>query len=372
MPEGRVLRFPDRGRAACGSLNDLDAQVRSYLETSISSRELDLVKSILCNPDALIVLGKQLRARMNAEPEQIAVEASRAYAHMAASAERIGFLDEREFFLGEMALIVASTSRVLGRRQETELWLDRAEANYRHVLNAEPQLGRTAYVRLALRYDMRRYDEVLEFLPSVALSFQKLGMTTDLAKCYFLEAMSLKDLGRLEQAETCFARLTEGSEFQAEQAWVGAALVHSGSLKSDRGKFSEALKSYALAMPLLEVTHQYTTLADLKMMVGDTLRRTGHTAAALAAYRESINDHARLGMAARTAYLRVVLAEGLLEAGRPREAEWELRAALPTIEQEKMAPEALLAVGLLRESVSQRNTDAKALSALRECLQAKS
>jgi len=76
-------------------------------------------------------------------------------------------------------------------------------------------------------------------------------------------------------------------------------------------------------------------------------------------------------MATREAYLRIVLAEALLQGGRSAEAELELRTALPTIEREKMVPEGVAAIALLRESVRQRKTDPKALSAVREYLQAK-
>jgi hypothetical protein len=65
------------------------------------------------------------------------------------------------------------------------------------------------------------------------------------------------------------------------------------------------------------------------------------------------------------------LAQTLLEAGQPREAEWQILAALPTIDEEKMVPEGFAAVALLRESVRQRKTDPKALLELREYLRAK-
>jgi hypothetical protein len=65
------------------------------------------------------------------------------------------------------------------------------------------------------------------------------------------------------------------------------------------------------------------------------------------------------------------LAEALLEVGRAREAEWEILAALPTIEEQKMVPEGFAAIALLRESVKQRKTDPKALLELRQYLKAK-
>ena len=59
-----------------------------------------------------------------------------------------------------------------------------------------------------------------------------------------------------------------------------------------------------------------------------------------------------------------------MRSGSPREAEWELLAALPTINEQQMVPEGFAAVALLQESVRRRKTDPKALAELREYLQA--
>jgi hypothetical protein len=104
-------------------------------------------------------------------------------------------------------------------------------------------------------------------------------------------------------------------------------------------------------------------------MVAETLRRIGQLRAAVDAYREAVNDFVQLGMQTQAAYLRVVLSEALLEAGRHREAEWELLAALPTINEQKMVPEGFAAVALLQQSVKLRKTDPSALSELRRYLQ---
>jgi hypothetical protein len=74
-------------------------------------------------------------------------------------------------------------------------------------------------------------------------------------------------------------------------------------------------------------------------------------------------------MAALEAYLRIVLAETLIAISRTREAEWQIAAALPIIEEQKMVPEGHAALGLLRESVRRRQTDGGALRELRERLQ---
>jgi hypothetical protein len=54
------------------------------------------------------------------------------------------------------------------------------------------------------------------------------------------------------------------------------------------------------------------------------------------------------------AYHRVLLAETYLAMGRPREAEIEIRAALPILEEQGMLADAVIAVNLLREAVRQR------------------
>jgi tetratricopeptide (TPR) repeat protein len=196
-------------------------------------------------------------------------------------------------------------------------------------------------------------------------------MESDLAKCRFLEAMSLKELGRIDEAAASFECLSSGEEYRVDPALCGMALVNLGNLRSEQGSFDRALVAYRQASPLLKSAKRFSALADLKLMLGGTLQRMGHLGAAVQAFRESVNDYVALGMDTRATYLRVVLAEALLEEGKPREAEWEILAALPTIDQEKMVPEGFVAISLLRESVRQRKTDPKALIELREYLQTK-
>jgi hypothetical protein len=130
------------------------------------------------------------------------------------------------------------------------------------------------------------------------------------------------------------------------------------------------MKAYKAALPLLESRPACLTLADVQMFVGAAYRGQGHLVPALAALRASLVTYAELEMAPRVAYVRLFIADTLLALGRNREAEWEILAALPAIEQGKMVPEGLAAVQLLQESVRSRKTDPNALRELREHLQA--
>jgi tetratricopeptide (TPR) repeat protein len=374
MPEtARILRFPDRSSGGSAPLTREEAleTATAYLEMGPEDRSAMPVSRCLEDADVLLSVCGLLRDRVNTLPLVVAKEASFLYGWVVDHFSSVGLFDEREFFSGEYALVAGIANRLLGRREETERWLDRAEAGFRHTVSPAAHLARVSYTRLTLRYDMRRHDEVLELLPSTARTFEKLGMAVDLAKCRFLEAMALKELGRVAEATEKLLELASGAGCRVDPALQGMAFLNLGDIKSAEGRFDVALKSYRNALPLLQAAKRYATLADLKGMLGETLRRMGQHGSALEAYREAVRDYSSLGMTTRAAYLQIVVAETLLEVGRTAEAEFEIRSALPTIQQEKMVPEGFAAVALLNESVRLRKTDPKALLQLREYLQAK-
>jgi hypothetical protein len=98
--------------------------------------------------------------------------------------------------------------------------------------------------------------------------------------------------------------------------------------------------------------------------MGDLFRKQGERAAALEAYRQALADAAELRMRGDVAAIHLVVADLLLEAGQEAQAEWEIRAALPIIDEEKMVPEGIAALSLLRESLRRRQIDKHALRGL--------
>ncbi len=368
MPEqARVLKFRPRLGVASKSREEALGQAQDYL---VKAAEEGFTPERVCDdPDVLMAICALLREKVNTCPTDVLEPAAKIFGWLSQSSQGPWFFDERDFFLGESALIAGCAARLLGDRADAELWLDRADASYRHTINPTPNLARVGYIRLTLRFDMHRHREVLELLPSLSLTFEKLGMYTELAKCWLLEAMSFKAQGLSNEAARGFERII--SETRSDDAIRGMAMLNLGNLRSLDGRYDEALSAYRSALPVVSASQSATALADLKGMVGETLQKMGQLGAAVAAFRESVNEYVQLGMQTRVAYLRVVLADALLESGSPREAEWELLTALPTLEEQGMVPEGFAAVGLLRESVRQRKTDPAALSELRDYLQAK-
>jgi tetratricopeptide (TPR) repeat protein len=371
MPESaRILPF--RGRAA-STLSQLEFRqiAERYLQTPPTDRSEEFACECFSKPEVLLAVCSRLRDLTDISPATVADEAERLYCWLLKSGRSVGVFDEPDYLLGETASLAGAACRFLGKRGEAELWFERAEAGFRHTVNPAPLLAGLAYSRLTLNYDRRLYDRIFELLPSLIASFEKLGMRRDVLKCRFLEGMSLKEVGRLDQAADAFGRLRADPYLAREPRLMALVLVNFGELLSGRGKYADAVSLFREALSLQKECHQPLAVAHLKGVTGEALRQQGLLPQALEAYRAAIEEYEEAGMGTLAAYLRLVAAETLIAMSRHREAEWEIMAALPTIDEQKMVPEGFAAVALLRESVRRRKTDPNALRELREHLQAK-
>jgi tetratricopeptide (TPR) repeat protein len=178
--------------------------------------------------------------------------------------------------------------------------------------------------------------------------------------------MALKESGSLHDALAKFLALEQRLLKSDPSRLLGAVLSKIGELYSSRGWDHEAMAQYQRALPLLRRSDRPAMVADLKASVGETCRNKGSFATAIDLFREAISDYGEMSMITLATYTRVVLAETLLLTGRPREAEIEILAAIPTIEKERMVEEGFAALNFLRESVLQCETDMTSLRALRK------
>lgn len=370
MPEaGKLLRFPAQAEAPV-SRDEVMRQARDYVARVGESDLLRQRQGLLGSPDVLMAVCSLLRDATDANASGVFRESSELYKAIGRAESPVGSFDEKDYFLGETALIAATASRVMGKRDESEVWLDRAEAGFRDTINPAPALAKVAYQRLALRCEAGRYEEVSELAPMLAGTFSKLNMVIEQAKSLFLQGLALKQSGKHDDALGVLRSIQTDDVRKLEPGLVGLALVNLADIHVAEGQDQLASEAYAQALPLLQKANRPAAIAHLKGTIGETLRRQGRLVAAVGAYRAAVAEYDALGMSTWVAYLRVVLAQTLLEAGKPREAEWEILAALPTIDEQRMVPEGFAAVTLLRESVRLRKTDPSALSELSEYLRA--
>jgi tetratricopeptide (TPR) repeat protein len=178
-------------------------------------------------------------------------------------------------------------------------------------------------------------------------------MYEDRVKCRILWAGSLKLKGLLEEALDVLEPVRQ-SEPQTRPELYGWVLLQSGDIQQILGNYERALKELGEAARLLREGKHYVALADINWMISCIYRANGRLEEAVALLETSRQDHARLGMKWPEAYHRILIAETYLAMGRAREAEIEIRAALPILEEQGMLADAVIAVNLLREAVRQR------------------
>nr|WP_249375625.1 tetratricopeptide repeat protein [Streptomyces sp. I05A-00742] len=107
----------------------------------------------------------------------------------------------------------------------------------------------------------------------------------------------LRRRGRAEEAAGLLTPLLSPSALGAERGAVHAGGAHRllGMMAENRGDTEAAEEHYCAALSLLERTGAAGDLADLCRLLGDLLRRTGCTDAALNAYRTGLGHRAAPG-----------------------------------------------------------------------------
>ncbi len=190
-------------------------------------------------------------------------------------------------------------------------------------------------------------------------------MDGELAKCRFLEAMSLKELGRMEEAAAGLESLASVEACRVEPALRGMALVNLGNLRSEQGSFELRFHRYTQASPLLRSVpsdflqsgRSETDACRARYSGWDTWLPRSRLSASLS------SDYVALGMNTRAAYPASCLLRPCLKPGRAARGRMGDSGGPADNRPGKNGSGGLCrGRALLRESVRQRKTDPKALS----------
>ncbi len=357
---GRVIRFPrlplsSEGGHTAGEL---------VLATPIEERYANAESLGLEDPETLLSLCILLRPRLESAPGLVRDEAEFLYRYIESPRREVGLFDEREYFLGETALMAGAACRQLSRRDEARIWFDRAEAGFRHTINSIGDLSRLAYQRLAERLEERQFEVVLEMLPALLASFGQLEMHDEALKCRFLEGLALMESDELSSAVRVFGEIVVEAERLGNPRLLASAYANLTHIYGMMGNADAALAASAKAIPVLRRLDDRVALAKVQWGIATLLRETGQLTASIDAFRTAQAEFEAIGMRADVAALNLVVADLLLETGREREAQREIAAALPVISELKMAPEGMAALQLLRESARRQEINRQALREL--------
>jgi tetratricopeptide (TPR) repeat protein len=362
VKKARLIPFPSKGKVL--STAQARQAADQALATPVELRAAAAYELQLEDPELLLAICEALRGRVEASPAIVCQDAEFFFRFLLAPRRPIGFLDERQYFLGELALVAAIANRFLFRRDEAHRWLERAEANFAQTANAAAHFARVAYQRLALSIEERRLEEVLELAPLWSETSKALGLVEEALKCRFLEALSLRELGQPERATRVFQEIMRDAEALQDMRLEAQAANNLAQLYRVLGNQKEAMAWAQKALPLLKRLDLRVHLAKLRWCVGDILREEGKLNESVSAYREALQEAEEIGIRGDIAAIHLVLADVLLQLGQEPQAEWQIRAALPIIEEERMVPEGLAALSLLQESLRRRKIDRQALRSL--------
>lgn len=357
---GRLLRFPSRPISSEEGI----AAAHEALALPAASREARAASLRLEDPEVLLGVCGILRGELETSPEDVAREAEFFYRFLERPRRTIGVLDEREFFLGETALVAGTACRLLSRREDARRWFDRSEAWFRHTVNSVADWARLSYQRLALRVEEREFEEVLELVPLLVESFEKLEMGEEALKCRFLEGIVLMECDQPSRALETFRRIRAGARAMGNDQLLATALTNLAQLHGALGEAEEALDASRHALLVWRRLNNRVGVAKVHWGMGDLLRVKGQAGSAIEAYRSAQNAFAEIGMRGDVAALRLVVADLLLDLGQDEAARMEIVTALPAIDEIQMVPEGIAALALLRESVHGRSIDRAALREL--------
>ncbi len=285
---GELVQFPSRPRRL--SHEEGRAAAACVLATPISEREERASELYLDEPELLISLCELLTKQLETSPATVCEEAGFFYRFVSIPKRPIGLFDEREYFLGELALIAGTACRVLFRREEARRWFDVAETHVVLVANGTAHVARLAYQKLALAAEERRFEEVLKLAPVWSENFLQLGMPEDALKCRFLVGIALWEMGQLRESVEAFRGICGDAEKLQNVRLIAQAANNLAQLYAILGEADEALTCSRKALPLLKHLSSRVHLVKLQWGLGDLLRGQGNVAGAVEAYRAALKE----------------------------------------------------------------------------------
>jgi tetratricopeptide (TPR) repeat protein len=337
--------------------------VRAYLSLKAPERSEGLDSRFLSDPEAVLAACWRLGLEKNRAPATVGEEAMHAYAWL--TEHPLQDSDENAYLSGELALTVAGSLGHLGRYRESGLWAGLAENWFRKTAMPDPWLAKVQFTRLVALSLRHVPGSVLETISPVLANLRKFGHVSDLGKCRLLEALSLKDVGRLKEAMTLLDSMRTDPTLRDDPLVFSLLLVNMGEISAGLGDMEEAHHFLSQASSWLAKADTAWAAANLRGVIGEILRDSGRLAEAAEAYGSAIEIYSRLQMSGYAAYYRLLRAEVLLLDGRGEEASPEIISAFPVLEREALVPDALAALALLRESLRRQKADPEALKALR-------
>lgn len=356
---GELVPFP---RSASEVAPEVAKQfAERFLALSSEERQRSWRDLHVTEPETLLSLCQILESRLEGSPVSVRTDSALILELLLESKTQAFLFDEREYYLAELSLVAGTASRLLGEQEDARRWFDRAEIWFLLTVNASADLARLSFQRLAVKFEQREFDDVLTLAAPLCETFNRTGSKEHALKCRYLEAATLKEMDRLSEALPIFQSIADEAKTLGVLRILAPTMVSIVQIHSELGDSARAFATSIEAAPILQASNNRVALAKLHWGLANLARQTGSLPDSIQAFRSAQQEFQEIGLRGDVAAIHLILADLLLETGQERQAEWEVRAALPIIDELKMVPEGFAAMSLLRESLRRRSIDRKAL-----------
>jgi tetratricopeptide (TPR) repeat protein len=357
-------RYWSRRHAAAARLTSAFEALRASLSAGASTQEARSLVHVN-DPEWVLCLCEALREKIDDRPIDVLQMSEQGYNALADLEESGHSPVDRDLFLGELACLSGAACRFLGHRDQARRWFDRAEASFALIHNSAAHQVRVAYQRMAVYVEERQFDLVTELVSRWLEVATGLDLTEETLKLNFLQAVALKETEQLNEAKEAFKRICDEASSLGYETIFAIASQNLFQIHAFLGETAEAEREYEIAAEIFRKLDARLGLAKLQLGGGYLLREQGKLLESISAFREAQRQFSAIGINTDVAATHLVLAELFLDNGETSQAELEIRAALPIIDNLKLLPEAMAALALLRESLRRRQIDQQALRDLR-------
>ncbi|MFJ3160920.1 helix-turn-helix domain-containing protein [Streptomyces kanasensis] len=279
---------PRRARAVRGrAVTHLLAGELRYACYLLESAIDELTGSGLADPEALVMLYAAVIG------PYIDMGAHARAAHAAELALALAPQVADPALVAGMHRQVARTFLAEGRTADADASLAKAQSMYRQ-LRLRTDLAHCHWMRGYVKAQSSELEDAERELRTARDMLATRGAALYTAQVEVELADVLRRLGRYDEAAGLLSALLDLDDRRGA-VHAGGAHRLLGLIAEERGETESAEEHYVLALGLLERSGATGDLADLCRLLGDLLRRTGRTEAALDAYRTGLGHRAAPG-----------------------------------------------------------------------------
>jgi hypothetical protein len=304
----------------------------------------------LLGPVAVLEVCACLYRIASFRPALVASSAKQLYAALNDHSSPRWFLDEKEFLKGVLSLSASIAARYLGHWAAAFRWLTLGSRAFRRSADAS-DVQRIEVERLALLYSRIDNEAIVAAAPAL---LETLTIPRERLKAQLVFAGALLGMNRLGEALTVLETARRCSEGSDEAGLLACLFMKMGEVCSHMGRSGEAVAHFNRAGAILGDFHYPSQFQILTAAMAEHLGGEGELERAAHLYAVSREMAKQVGYAPQVGYLTVLRAELLMMLGKCDEAEAELRAVAPLLEDFDLRREGLAAIQLMKDALARR------------------